>query len=99
MALADVAALATRGVRDMDWKPVEDSAPIAAVGYDEAHKVLAIAFTSGGVWEYADVSRATYEALLSAESMGRYFTYRIRGHYSSKAKALPVDVPAAARRI
>lgn len=57
------------------------SSSIRSVGYDETDRTLEIAFQSGGVYQYFDVSRETYEGLLGARSHGGYFHENVRGQY------------------
>ena len=59
-----------------------ESSNLASIGYDEETKTLEIQFHSGGVYQYDDVEKEVYEALMSAESHGRYFMSMIRGAYS-----------------
>jgi hypothetical protein len=66
---------------DMKRTAVESS-NIASVGYNEVLKTLEIQFHSGGIYEYYDVEKEIYEALMNAESHGRYFMSMIRGAYS-----------------
>lgn len=62
-----------------------DSSQIAAVGYDQAGKVLAIQFKAkagpGSVYHYADVPPEVYQGLLAAESAGKFFGSTIRGKF------------------
>ena len=57
----------------MNRKVVESSA-IVSVGYDSKSKTLEIEFPSGHVYQY--------KALLSADSLGRYFNSEIIDCYS-----------------
>ncbi len=58
-----------------------ESSNLASVGYDEKSKTLEIQFNHGGIYEYYDVEKEIYEALMNAESHGRYFYYNIRDDY------------------
>ena len=59
------------------------SSNIKAHGYDPASKTLAIKFGgSGDVYHYRGVEREIYEAMNSAESIGRFFASRIRDNYA-----------------
>jgi hypothetical protein len=51
------------------------------VGYDESTGTLAIEFRNGSVYEYFDVPRAVYHALLKSTSIGRYVNTNIRDNY------------------
>lgn len=61
-----------------------ESSFIKAVSYSRATHTLLIEFSSGSVYEYADVSRHRRDRFLSAESIGRYFNAHIRGKYQFK---------------
>lgn len=63
-------------------QPVKSS-NIEAVGYDESTKTLTIRFKSGSTHSYADVDKLTYERLLSAQSVGKYFHANIRSKFKS----------------
>jgi len=58
-----------------------DSSVLASVGYDAKTATLEIAFRQGGVYRYYQVPASVYEALMSADSHGRYFTDSIRPNY------------------
>ena len=51
------------------------------MGYDRDTRTLEIAFHNGGVYRYFDVPPEVFAELMAAESLGRYFTARIRQHY------------------
>ncbi|HEY9045264.1 MAG TPA: KTSC domain-containing protein [Ohtaekwangia sp.] len=57
------------------------SSGLASIGYDEDHAILEVEFTSGEVYQYLDVPLEVYEALMSAESHGTYFSKHIRPLY------------------
>lgn len=53
---------------------------LARVGYDDSTKTLAIVFNGKPTeYHYPNVDRSTYEALINAESIGRYFGQNIKG--------------------
>jgi hypothetical protein len=56
------------------------SSQVAAIGYDETTRTLAMTFTrgEGAVYHYADVSPETFAALKTAESIGAYFGKHIK---------------------
>ncbi len=54
---------------------------MAAVGYDAKHATLEIEFRTGDVYEYFDVPREVFRALLDAASKGRFFHAEIDGVY------------------
>lgn len=57
------------------------SSNLAEVGYDERSQTMEIMFKDGGVYQYFDVPKATYQGLLGASSAGQYFHAHIRGAY------------------
>jgi len=59
-----------------------DSSSLESVGYDVSTHVLEIAFRNGGVYQYEDVPPEVFEDLMAADSLGRFFTARIRPRYS-----------------
>lgn len=58
-----------------------ESSELASVGYDEASHVLEVEFVAGGTYRYGGVPLEVYDALMAADSLGRYFNAHIRGHY------------------
>ena len=57
------------------------SSNIMAIGHDAESQVLRVEFNTGAVYEYAGVSQAVFDALVSAPSVGRYFAENIKGVY------------------
>lgn len=64
----------------MNRIPVSSS-NVATVGYDSETQTLEIEFNNGGVYQYFDVSQDIYEALISADSVGKYLNANIKGYY------------------
>lgn len=66
--------------------PVTSSA-IAAIGHDPATKTLRIEFTSGGTYDYQNVSTLEHEKLLAAKSIGKHFidTFKLRNKFTRHA--------------
>ena len=62
-------------------QPVSSS-NLQSVGYDSQNRILEIEFHGNGVYQYEDVSHDIYAELMAAPSKGRYFSERIRDHYS-----------------
>jgi hypothetical protein len=65
----------------MRRKPVSSSV-IASIGYAIRTRTLEIEFLSGRIYQYFDVERATYDALLKAPSIGTFFNAHIKDEYS-----------------
>jgi KTSC domain len=59
-----------------------DSSMMASVGYDRARRTLEIEFQTGDIYEYLDVPRDVFRALLNASSKGRFFHAEIDGIYA-----------------
>ena len=57
------------------------SSNLASVGYDANKEILEIEFNHGGIYQYFDVPINEYEALMSADSHGKYFAANIRNDY------------------
>lgn len=64
----------------MERTPVESSSAVNC-GYDEEASILEIEFKKSGVYQYFDVPRHEYEALMAAESFGTYLNASIKGAY------------------
>lgn len=62
---------------------VSRSSMISEVEYDDENKVLTVTFTKGSRYEYSDVSKDVYEALINAESIGQYFSAHIKNKYTT----------------
>ena len=67
------------------------SSCIRAVGYDVSRQVLIIHFVRGAFYEYSQVPESVHEALLSAESKGKYFTAHVRDVYRANEIQNPTD--------
>ena len=57
------------------------SSNINSVGYDEENQILEIEFQHGGIYQYFDVSKSEYDALLNAASHGKYFMKKFRSNF------------------
>lgn len=58
-----------------------DSSNISSVAYIEGDKSLVVMFKTGKYYKYFNVERVIYEALLKAESVGKFFSAHIRTKY------------------
>ena len=67
----------------MKRRPVRSSV-IAALGYDQATNTLEVEFVSGKVYRYFMIPAETYDALLTADSLGREFNENVRDRYPSE---------------
>lgn len=52
-----------------------------SVGYDKGRRVLEVEVAGGAVYQYLGVPAREYFALLSADSVGRYYNQRIKPNY------------------
>ena len=57
------------------------STSIISVGYDPDTKTLELEFVNGNTYQYFDVSRSIYEALMAADSKGAFVNTRVKDHY------------------
>jgi len=64
----------------MKRDPVSSSSLIS-IGYDAKQHILEVEFIHGAVYRYFDVPLSAYQALLNADSRGRYFNANIRENY------------------
>jgi hypothetical protein len=64
----------------MDWQPFE-SKLLTAAAYDASRHTLYLRFRSGEVYRYFEFPDEQYQALLDAESRGRYFLSHIRNQF------------------
>lgn len=60
------------------------SGMINKIAYDESEKLLTLTFNSGGAYSYKDVPKEVFDALLAAESAGKYFHAHIKGKYETE---------------
>ena len=58
-----------------------DSEAMREVEYAPGSRILRIRFADGRWWRYFDVPAQVHEALIAAESHGRYFHEHIRGRF------------------
>lgn len=58
-----------------------DSSVIAMVAYDETNEVLEVRFHNGRTYRYFRVPPDEHDALLAADSIGRYFNEVIKPKY------------------
>ncbi|MBI3006573.1 MAG: KTSC domain-containing protein [Ignavibacteriales bacterium] len=64
----------------MQRVPVSSS-HIISIGYDRESRLLEIEYKDGNVYQYLDVPIEENEALMQAESHGRYINNHIRNRY------------------
>jgi hypothetical protein len=64
----------------MKRAPVDSSA-VLSVGYDESRQVLELEYVDADVYQYFDVPKALYEALLDAPSIGQFVNTQVKGAF------------------
>jgi hypothetical protein len=64
----------------MERAPVTSS-DIRAIGYDPETQTLEVEFIKGGVYQYTGVSSNEHEAMMNADSKGKYLNANIKGRY------------------
>jgi hypothetical protein len=58
-----------------------ESRTVAAAGYDDPSSTMELEFVEGGVYRYFVVPRSVFDALLTADSIGRFFHEHVHGVY------------------
>lgn len=61
--------------------PEVHSTAIERIYYSTRRRELFVAFNSGRVYVYFDVSQEEYDRFLGAPSLGQYFNLRVRDRY------------------
>ncbi|MGA0598711.1 KTSC domain-containing protein [Enterovirga sp. CN4-39] len=64
-------------------REVESSA-VKAVDHDARRRELTVTFASGARYAYSGVTEETYEALLRAESVGRFVNLEIKPRFPAR---------------
>ena len=67
-------------VNAVEWVPLESSV-FTAIAYRAGAQQLYLRFREGNVYCYFACPRSVYEALLAAESKGKYFAQHIRNGF------------------
>jgi hypothetical protein len=65
----------------MNRKSVESS-NILSIGYDYITMILEVEFKYSGIYHYSEVPQEIYDALMTANSKGKYLNANIKGVYS-----------------
>ncbi len=58
-----------------------DSSSLQSIGYDTLTQALEVEFHHGALYLYRDVPPNVFEALMAADSKGRFFNANIRERY------------------
>ena len=65
----------------MERTPVSSS-DIRAIGYDNESQTLEVEFINGSVYQYAGVPPGEHDAIMNADSKGRYLHENVKRRYS-----------------
>ncbi len=70
--------------------PTLESSAISRVAYNAARRCLYVTYRdTGEVYAYVGVPRSVYDALLKADSAGRFVNARIKPHYKAQHLSEP----------
>jgi len=64
----------------MSMIPV-NSSTIDSIGYNQQTNRLTVKFKTGAIYEYLDVPHYVYEAVMSADSIGKALNSEVKGIY------------------
>jgi hypothetical protein len=67
-------------VQDIPRQKVESS-NVAEVGYDADSETLVVLFHNGGMYAYDGVPATTFDQMVGAESVGKFFNTNVKGKY------------------
>lgn len=62
-------------------RQVVSSSSVRSIGYDRAHALLEVEFSSGKIYQYEGVTAEIARAFVSAESKGAFFNEHVRDRY------------------
>lgn len=94
-----------------DFNTTPNSTALNDIWYDGINRELYVEFPNGTIAGYANVPVETYDSLINADSVGRYFAWSIKGYYTGisgdvqfikrpvaeKVYVAPIPVPGSAR--
>ncbi len=63
----------------MEWIETPESSNISKFAYEDGSCTLFVEFKKGGAYQYFDVPRPVFDAMLSALSKGEFFGQNVRG--------------------
>lgn len=64
----------------MERYPVVSS-NLMSVGYDPTTETLEVEFSSGSIYQYANVPQSMYEQLMQADSKGGFLNFHVKDNY------------------
>jgi hypothetical protein len=56
-----------------------ESSNIASIGFEDT--TMEVEFTNGGLYQYINVEEETFQAMMDAESKGKFLNNRIKDKY------------------
>ena len=62
-------------------RTIVSSSNIGAIGYEAETHTLEVEFLNGSIYQYAGVSVEEYEAMMNADSKGKYFNANVKNRY------------------
>lgn len=65
----------------MEERIQPDSSMISEYSYDDETQTLEVTFAKGGTYSYSGVQEEVFQAMKSADSVGRFFLQNIKGQY------------------
>ena len=71
----------TEELGSWDKSTIVGSSNIRSVAYNDKRRILEVTFHHGSSYQYSGVPRSAYEALLVADSAGKYFAEHIKHKY------------------
>ena len=57
------------------------SSNVEGVGYDSSTQTLEVEFKNGNIYQYFDVPESVYDAMVNADSAGKFLINNIKGVY------------------
>lgn len=66
---------------EKQYRIVVESSNIQSIGYDSKGQTLEVEFLNGSLYQYFNVPQSSYNELINADSLGKYFIANIKGHY------------------
>src|SRR4030088_2915955 len=90
-ALAETVDVKYRGPLDLAPFPCTDgtgSSFIRRICFDKAKSNMVISL-NGTYYHYCSIPASTVEALMDANSMGRFFNAQVKGHYDCRINPIP----------
>ena len=89
---APAASLASWGPMPRTLKTQIGSSSLASVAYDPENRLLEVVFRrTGHIYDFFEVPRAAYDALMAAASKGAFLNEAIKPHFDHIRVDFPID--------